>query len=520
MILILSPIHCLADDDIEMMYHPHFKIYFHKNLNAPILTSETSGDLIFDFAAEVRSALVNAYEKYGEVKGSSSKGFKLPENNKVIIDDWGAEKTADWDWFSKDIDIPVTYSNLKDLQHDAAHELFHNVQNQYINFTTMHAWRWWMEATADYAAAYIGTGHGLRSELPLDYIKKPLDSGEDQHMYQMAHFIKYLTDRGMNFKDLFETTMNSSDGVLKSIDDYSTGKGKPLPELYSEFSMDFITNSVTIKRAEIKDSVYEDLADYQGEFNYTYSETESRAVSISGNCTTSITAYKITNSDDNVFKVNISALQPTSGINVQYIVTSSPDINDIVKDGNMEAGKPLELKVKDEYYIYFVVTNTDSEEGSVTVAIEKPFGYSSHQKTWEAKIYNQTYSAKVTFKILCSQPFTIKSEGIYMNEELYRLEIKTVDDLPTDRDLVVNASIDISDLSYVSGNAAIPNVSEAYWQYGGQKVPEKNAVLSISANKPPPGRMIYSLVITRIDPNTGEELWAGGGNLVNLLIYY
>ena len=104
------------EDHAVVSTSPHFKIYFDDRLNAPLLVKPASGaGMIYDFAAQVRMALEDAYAAYDKAPGGAGDGFRMPYMTKVYIDDWGPEKTAEWGWFSKNIEIPTSYSNLAEL---------------------------------------------------------------------------------------------------------------------------------------------------------------------------------------------------------------------------------------------------------------------------------------------------------------------------------------------------------------------------------------------------------------------
>ncbi|MFA6771360.1 MAG: hypothetical protein WCS74_01780, partial [Dehalococcoidales bacterium] len=192
------------EDDYVTSTLPGFTIYFNKEINAPAIGSVSSGEPIYEYAAIVRTGLYDASKAY------SGLNLKMPDHTRVYIDQWDSDKEAEWGWFSKNIEIPVTYIDEQELHMVSAHELFHAVQNQYVTFATMAANRWFMEATADYAAAHVATSYGLKESLPYSYLRTGISSSSTFHMYQTAHFIKFLVDNGYSFKGLFEGVMNGS----------------------------------------------------------------------------------------------------------------------------------------------------------------------------------------------------------------------------------------------------------------------------------------------------------------------
>ncbi len=122
-----------------------------------------------------------------------------------------------------------------------------------------------MEATADYAAAYIGTNGSLGSKLPVDFIKKPLNSSDEAHMYQVAHFLKYLSSKGVNFRDLFVGTVESDESVLEAIDSHLRGQNESLIALYNDFAAEFVVGR-WINRVGANENIADNLADHIGGF--------------------------------------------------------------------------------------------------------------------------------------------------------------------------------------------------------------------------------------------------------------
>ncbi len=222
-------------EDIVVTSAPGFKIYFNQNLNAPKLGPLTGNELIFDFVTHVRNSLWDANAKYKAYGGT---GFKLPAMTKVYVDDWGHDKTAEWGWFSKNIEIPIQYDNLLELQHDSAHELFHAVQNEYLSFVTMHMNRWWMEATADYAAAAI-VGTNKYPAIDESYLQKSMGTTDSVHEYQSAHFIDHLVRyKNVDFLKLWKyTTAAWSTDMIATIDGYLQQEmGTSSQECYRDFA--------------------------------------------------------------------------------------------------------------------------------------------------------------------------------------------------------------------------------------------------------------------------------------------
>ena len=235
------------EDNMVVTSAPNFKIYFNQNLNAPKLIGAPQDpdyvtDYLYQFVTNARTSLVDAYAQYKTYGGT---GFKLPAMTKVYIDDWGTDATANWGWFSKNIEIPIQYDNLTELQHDCAHEFFHAAQNQYLTFANMALNRWWVEATADYAAAEI---MGTKKYVAINetYLQKSMGTTDSVHEYQSARFVDYLVrHKGASFMQLWNHTTGAwSTDMIAVIDSFlRQEKGTSLAECYRDFARYLIFSS-------------------------------------------------------------------------------------------------------------------------------------------------------------------------------------------------------------------------------------------------------------------------------------
>lgn len=505
------------EDDTVVSYHPHFQIYFNQAINAPVLSPNPSGDAIYDFVTDIRAALVAAYEQYGEFAGAAGKGFKLPEQTNVYVDNWDADKTAEWGWFSKNIEIPTTYYDLAELQHDAAHELFHAIQNEYVGVPSMVANRWWMEATADYAAAYIGTGNGLRSQLPHTFIRKPLDDSETMHMYQAAHFIKFLTNRGVNFKDLFEATMAASGRLVQAINSHLNTQGDSLAEACSDFAYEFYFGT-GLARQPLAGGILNDLAGYVNNFTQK-GATVSQMMDVSQNCASQLAAFRINGAgaSDDVFTIKLLALEPTSGIaGVRYVIASSDGPGTVVEQGYMPGGGSLDVDVKDGYVVYFIATNIASQGGYVTVAIDKPDGIKEVTHSRTAQIYNQTFQAGIAFTLSSTHAFEIEAEGEMHGGEYFYMKINLLEPATASRPVVLTARANVAGLAYIEEGTSSPFIKESYW-YAGDKVDGDEVIVQVLPDSVSPTRLTYEIIIHTINMD-GDEYWAGGAVLIDLII--
>ena len=454
------------DETTVISYSPHYKIYFDNKTDAPLLTDKPGGaDLMYEFAALVRTALMDAYARYDTKQGSSMTSFKLPEMTKVFIYAGDPEDTAEWGWFSKHINIPNTYSDLATLNQDLAHEVFHSIQNQYVYVTTMNSNRWWMESTADYAAAYIGTSNGLKSILALDYIKKPIDlmdANDEQHLYGGAHFIKYMSEQGVNFKDLFDATMIGGDSSLILLEQFLNTQNSVMADLFAGFAKGFFYGGISHKASA--NGTIADLADYQAD--YERAETkDSIFVPVPGHYSARLAIFRITDAEGVTFPVFLSSIEPSSLVQVSYAIATS---NSILETGMLHGGdQPVKVDVQDGNFVYFVVTNAGDGDGSTTVVIEKPSGVTSYEYAFESKIYNGWFSADVSFSLSSTAPFEIIRETLAPNGETFVLQIR----LPAGTKGVaidlsgITENIQIADLNTTA--ALEPSIHETRWVIDG-----------------------------------------------------
>lgn len=441
----------LDDGEVETT-SPHFRIYFNEELNAPLLSAKPTGaGSIYDFAVEVRKALEEAYTRYADA------GFKMPERSNVYIDDWGPEKTAEWGWFNKSIEIPVTYSDLSELKQDVAHELFHAIQNQYVRAPSMMASRWWMEATADYAAAGIGTNNGLQTVMGLDFIKKPLTDSDSRHIYRVAHFIDYLVKNRVDFKSLFEASLMGWGGPVAGIEKYLREPG--LGQYYADFARAFVFSD-ELKREPLPNNSPIDLADYKETYKKADAE-KGTLVQVPQGYAAQLVAYEITDDESEPeYKAYLFANNLSDSARVTYRI--------VEKSGFEETGTLTSVNSyrgfapKKGARIYFLVTSGSDSMATLAVGItQKRQGGTgqTYSHSFESKIYNEHYLADVTLDLESSVPFVVESATVVYNNSLLYVVLK----IP-----------DLSNGATISATAAVQNV-----RTNREKLPNSNLAASL-----------------------------------------
>ena len=495
----------VKDEKYVTLTAPYFTIYFSKDAKAPAIGTITSGDPIYEYATIVRTGLYDAYQACQDL------GLKMPEHTRVYIDDWGADKEAEWGWFSKNIEIPVTYIYEKELRLVVAHELFHAVQNQYVDFVAMDRDRWWIEATADYAAAHIATSYGLKEKLGSTYLARGVTDKETFHTYQTAHFIKYLVDSGLDFKPMFDYVMTQPGSVLANLTNYCLSQGKPLPALYDSFAYSVLfENSVDTANAGM--DIYNDLASQKVEMDLDITGAKTIQMNVGANYASSLSAVKIVSASYDEVEIPIRAIESASGVKVQYILAKGPSRADVLQKGILDHN-PIEVKVKDGYYLYFLSTNMAPGSGDVTVVIGEESDGQPYANSRTASLYNDTFLADVEFNLFANQAFTIYQEAVDRDMLVLRLVFNK-----SEKDIIIDVEGIVSNLRFSSpdewGEEWEPVFKEMYWATSEGSVYDTKTQIILPQDDPRGMTSFgYELVIDL--HNTVEDTYSWGGGSGN-----
>jgi hypothetical protein len=469
---------------------PGFTIYFNKNVDAPPIGSIASGEPIYEYATIVRTGLFDASKAYREM------GFKMPEHTKVYIDKWNADKEAEWGWFSKNIEIPLTYIYEQELHKTAAHELFHAVQNQYATFATMAANRWFMEATADYAAAHVATSYGLSDKLPYSYLQTGLASSSTFHMYQSAHFIKFLVDNGSNFKELFVSVMEGSGSALENLNKYLISNGSSLPAMYENFAYDVIfTNRINTPAPD--PDVYNGIASPRSDFNLVEAR-KSELVKVGGGYTATLYGLFLKGNPNLTYDISISAIEPTSGVKVLYVLADGPGKFDVTEGGAL-SHIPEEITVSGDSYIYFLVTNIAPSDGYVTIVIGKKMVTSYSSERSSVLFYNGEFELDVTLNLSANQPFSVSEAESFRPETSYVFIYFE----ETGKNIVVDAEVLIDNLVPVDGERPGYEyaIKKKYWGYDGEMETSTQIILSQDKREV---SIEYGVIVGLFNKETGK----------------
>ncbi len=185
---------------------PQFRVIYNPNLNAALnVPGKGLKSGIEEYAYYTWLAIDQAYRKYKDA------GFRLPNYRvDVIVGDWSSSSASP----SAGVIYVVYDADYPEMAFDAAHELFHLVQYQYLDGNEMEGVRWWMEVTADYAAgrvAWLGNGdiekkmgEGIKAKYldqSIEYLSEDTGDTYYRHQYHTAYFLEFVlagTSGGQN----------------------------------------------------------------------------------------------------------------------------------------------------------------------------------------------------------------------------------------------------------------------------------------------------------------------------------
>ncbi|MEM4500119.1 MAG: hypothetical protein QXD62_02100 [Candidatus Woesearchaeota archaeon] len=215
---------------------PHFIIRFKSTDSFAGLGARET----FEFVAKVRELLEDYYEKY------VSLGFK-PIKKRISVYIISQDDSL-YNPFTGNIIISGRSPNDYYTKHEIAHELFHLFQNQDINLFRMHFFRWFLEASAVYAADILALGQNkIDVDLNNGYIFHSLTMVNGSHEYRAAHFIDFLVKKGAKFKDLWNyVTKWYMISPESGIDSYLRDSlGIRLVDMYQSFVMTILFSNST-----------------------------------------------------------------------------------------------------------------------------------------------------------------------------------------------------------------------------------------------------------------------------------
>lgn len=380
--------------------------------NLPGLSGKFSDPLDAKRYAELLAykSLVSTYLTTAKLNFNANIFDKVPQSNINVTISYppGTDPDKDPGNYSDRTNIYFSTGtpSQAELMHDAGHELAHVYQLQYFNDYNnyiakgmLYSRRWFMEASADYAA-YIGlnkkdskAGENIR----MDFIRTPLTyspSNKDRHQYHAAWLLDYLVKSGtVNFKQLFNTVtsswMTGTEGVssfadtLTPINSALGINGKTtLNIMYYKFAENLIfgndspiwqfTNAKTRAAAAFseKDPMSAGAAevvninwDSKKEFTRTL-ETQGEGTGVLLGVNSSFDTKKSASKQIRIEILGNLSDNTMLGVNTLY------GSGDVRSSGNIENGKKqVIVSVKPGEKLYLLFTNVSSGAKSVRVKL-------------------------------------------------------------------------------------------------------------------------------------------------------
>ena len=306
------------------------------------------------------------------------------------------------------------------VKHEVAHELFHVVENQYINVYTMGYRHWWMEAAADYAADKIAMHDGtMGMDIKPDCLKDSVYSEANQ--YNDAHFIDYLVEKGgLFFEEMFDyiNTHKAGDAgeTLILLKEYVDSEGPQYMKLtasaeqsafekaYSDYSAYYFFNSKS--PIKIKTDLLTDTRSPEIDLRTT-DETKEQAMPQMISYTTQLLAVKADIGTDPQRKISINPDQDLgTGLILAVYKASNNDPHTAQYVGSTKTKTSkvsADLGKDDVLYVLTVNTRRPGSGSSKEFNIVVTATIDKNKKT-ESFEYSKTQD-------LDQNPLTIKATG-------------------------------------------------------------------------------------------------------------
>ena len=209
----------------------HFLVVYDKKSVAIVGSRQVDSS---PFASDLSGYLEQAYAAYAAY---AKVGFRMPSGQThAFVDEDTLESQRSG--LTGTIYFAMTHDSAETLKHEAAHEFFHVVQNRYFNVYGMGWRKWWIEATADFAAyQVVWNGKTELSELDHMYFKKSVTVSDGKHEYKTANFVAFLAKRGVDFKGAWDAVAEKTlPNVLRPLEAYVQDNTKAsLHSLFRQF---------------------------------------------------------------------------------------------------------------------------------------------------------------------------------------------------------------------------------------------------------------------------------------------
>jgi hypothetical protein len=187
-------------DYVPKGYTGFFDVWYHPRHVNP--RTDVSGQSMRELAEDVLQALETARAKY------QAAGFRVPTvRTSVFIGDFD---DSSWGKWGGSIDLRRSeLKTIEDVRNEAAHELFHAVQNQYYYTAGMGARFWLIEGTPDfmawrYAWDRPASDKGIEKATHAWFARSMFENAEGDDHYPTGDFLRYLDGKSVDLKQVWD----------------------------------------------------------------------------------------------------------------------------------------------------------------------------------------------------------------------------------------------------------------------------------------------------------------------------
>lgn len=308
---------------------------------------------IFGYVAKVRSYLEEAYQRYVDA------GFKAPKHKISVY--VVPEMESYYNPYTGNIIISSFCDKDNDTLHEIAHELFHIFQNQEMSFVKMGRDRWFIEATADYAASRIAFYQNVPERtIKKNYTQFPITRIDGNHEYATALFFDYLKkEHGITFQEIWDIVAESTyahkaeyilDQYLK--ENYKTDLMKEYFFFvnYLVFNKDDILKlSKSLSKANSFDHYIVDpyyYGDFKQTFTYKFEDFSTKVITL---------VPKI--EKDEFIRVSFNFYESPKSLNGQVYFVEKEPYDELKYLGDIYNKRKFELKLRKDNAVYIIINS-------------------------------------------------------------------------------------------------------------------------------------------------------------------
>ena len=346
----------------------HFLVIYDKQTAAIVGSRQVSAS---PFANDVSGYLEQAYKAYAKA------GFTMPSGQTHAFVDKDTQESQR-SGLTGNIYFAMTHDSAQTLMHEAAHELFHVVQNGYYNVYGM-GWRgWWTEATADFAAYQVVWNGGTElSDMNHTYFNKSITAHDGKHEYMTANFVAFLARRGMDFKGAWDAV--ADDGrvnVLRPLETYVQGKTNT--SLHSHFRQ-FVRYALFDPAGPVEQSdkelMYSGMID-KPDFLEADQKNASYTFSLGPDYTAAVWGLRVRAKDEKTQRLLhmeiVGTPPPASQVQADVVLlrNDARPQGGASPRGTLDASNPkMDLRVVKDDVVYIVAVNSSGGGNQIAVKI-------------------------------------------------------------------------------------------------------------------------------------------------------